>query len=217
MRRSRFRIRAAGFSLLEVLVTMVIVALIVTLLMQGLSQALDLRTRLLRHHQLAVVAGLQEQWFRDTVSAAMADLPDALGGMVGSADALEFVTSGALGGQGLQRVRWSLVPVAGGWSLHYSDPRLPELVVIEGPLADASFSYLGSDSREWEDRWEPPPADQPVAMDGLEGSRADSEALPVMVRLRAEGATGPLYWLVPVWADPAMPVLLRPDAPGSGL
>lgn len=202
MRMPRHARPAPGFSLLEALVTLVIVALIVTLLMQALGQALNLRGLVLRHQRQAIAAALQEQWFRDTVSTALSDLPDVLGRMAGKADELELVTPRALGGGDLQRVRWSLQPVAGGMALHYGDSTWPDLTVIAGPLLDATFAYLDA-AGEWHDEWAP---------------AADSqEVLPRIVRLQALTATGQLYWLVPVAADPGPPRFLRPEDAADGL
>ena len=114
MRRAR---AAAGFTLLEALVTLVVVSLIITLLMQALSQSLDLRARLLRHEDQTRVAGLQAQWFRDTVGSALPDLADALGAMKGNRDGFELVTPQPLAGPGLERIRWQLQPVDGGWAM----------------------------------------------------------------------------------------------------
>ena len=195
--------RHQGFSLLEAIVTLVIVALIVTLLMQALGQSLDLRERLLRHQRLATVGALQEQWFRDTVSSAMADLGDGMGRMTGSADTLELVTSGPLGDGGLQRVKWWLEPTDdGGHALHYADATFPDLVVVAGPLRDARFAY-SEGGPEWSERWEP----EATAVD----------VLPRMVRLQATTTTGGLDWLVPIAANPRVPGFLRPQDAASGL
>lgn len=202
MGRASFPRSVRGFSLLEAIVTLVIVALIVTLLMQALGQSLDLRARLLRHQRLATVASLQEQWFRETVSSAMADLGDGLGRMAGKRDSLELVTPGPLGDGGLQRVKWWLQPVDGGLALHYADSTWPDLVVVAGPLQDASFAYLDG-AQEWSDRWEP--------------EAAAIDILPRMVRLQARTATGDMHWLVPVAANPRLPGYLRPHRATDGL
>lgn len=202
MRLHRHARPAPGFSLLEAIVTMVIVALIVTLLMQALGQSLNLRGRLLRHERQATVAALQEQWFRDTVATALSDLPDGFGRMAGTADTLELVTPRPLGGGELQRVRWFLRPVPGGMALHYADATWPDLAVIEGPLLDAGFAYLDG-AGDWHSEWAP---------------KADSqEVLPRIVRLQALTATGDLHWLVPVAADPAPPRFLRPEDVVDGI
>jgi len=193
---------APGFTLLEAIVTLVIVSMIVTLLMQALGQSLDLRSRLLRHQRQATVASLQEQWFRDTVASALADLPDGLGQMAGSADTLALVTPRPLDGGGPERVRWSLQPVQGGWALHYADATWPDLVVIEGPLREAAFAYLdGLDT--WHSEWAPQVGAQ--------------EVLPRMVRLQALTATGEMHWLVPIVTDPRPPRFLRPQDAADGI
>jgi hypothetical protein len=202
MARTGFPARSRGFSLLEAIVTLVIVALIVTLLMQALAQSLDLRERLLRHQRLATVASLQEQWFRETVSSSMADLGDGLGRMAGTGDTLELVTSVPLGDGGLQRVKWWLQPVPGGLALHYADSTWDDLVVVAGPLQDASFAYLDG-GLEWSGRWEP--------------EAEATDILPRMVRLQASTATGELQWLVPIAAHPRVPGYLRPQDAASGL
>lgn len=192
--------RARGFSLLEALVTLVIVALIVTLLMQALRQSLDLRSRILRHQSETRVASLQEHWFRDSVGGAIADLPDAFGRTQGSADSLELVTLEPVAADGVSRVRWWLEPVQGGAALHYSDPASPDITVVPGPLREARLRYLGSDG-QWTDTWAP-----------VEG---DLVELPRMVWLSALTADGNLDWMVPVIADPALAPLLRLDDNGN--
>ena len=193
-------IRARGFTLLEALVTLVIVALIVTLLMQALQQSLDLRVRLLRHQSEARVASLQEHWFRESVAGAMADLPDAFGRMEGRADSLALVTLQPVGMRGVARVRWWLEPVDGGHALHYADPAWEDITVIPGPLDEARFEYLAPGG-EWTDQFLPE-ADDLIVM-------------PRMVRLRARTADGSVDWMVPVLADPRLPILLRPLDPGT--
>lgn len=195
---------AAGFTLLETIVTLVVVSLIVVVLMQALQQALDLRTRLLRHERGTRMASLQEQWFRDSVSAAIADLPDAMGRMEGSATAFELVSAAPLSGNGLGRIRWALPKVDGGQALAYGDQGWRDLPVIRGPLQDASFAYLDAQG-QWHDEWKP--GDAPGADDGL----------PRMIRLQAATTTGPLTWLVPILATPQLPLSLRPEALGVGL
>lgn len=193
-----------GFSLLETIVTLVVVAMIVGLLMQALTQSLNLRSRLLRHQSTSLVAGLQEQWFRESVSAAVADLPDALGAPAGSSRSLELLTVRPLGDSGaLDRIRWSLHAAGnGGDSLFYSDSSWNDLIIVPGPLYKASFSYLDR-SGAWHDSWQP-----------IEG---EEEVLPSLVRLSAHTASGTLVWYVSISADPRSLLLLRPEDPASGL
>lgn len=191
-----------GFTLLEAIVTLVIVSLIVAVLMQALGQALNMRTRVLHYQRESRLASLQEQWFRDTVGSAVSDLPDAFGRLRGSAGSLELVTPAALGGGGLQRIRWSLRPVPGGHALHYHDATWADGVVVAGPLQNAAFAYLGRNG-DWLREWEP--------------AEDANILLPRMVRLEGMTTSGPLLWLVPITADPAPPVRLETEDATRGL
>jgi prepilin-type N-terminal cleavage/methylation domain-containing protein len=219
MNRARRRQRAnanAGFTLLETIVTLVVVSLIVVVLMQALQQALSLRTRLLRHERETRTAVLQEQWFRDSVASTIADLPDALGVMQGSADAVSLVTAAPLAGPGLARVTWSLRPVQGGYALDYAESGGTPTTILPGPLADAAFDYMdagGNWLHEWKvvPKGELPPASNEMA------PPQEPDQLPRMLRLQATTATGHLLWLVPIVAVPHPPQLLRPEEIGIGI
>lgn len=199
----RGRHAAAGFTLLEAIVTLVVVSLLVAVLMQALSHALNLRTRLLRVQAEARTDFLQEAWFRDAVGGAQADFDNALGAMDGSAESLSYATPVPLVAQGMSRARWWLAGRSGEASLRYADSAVEDLVIVQGPLRDASFAYLSRDG-EWHDTWRPD-ADDP-------------ERLPRLVRFEATTPRGRLYWLVPLLADPIPKETLRTDeAAASGL
>lgn len=184
----------AGFTLLEAIVTLVIVSLIVAVLMQALLQSLKMRERLIRYQRESRMETLQEPWFRETVAAAVVDLPDALGGFEGDREQFEFVSAAPLTGAGMQRVRWWLAPGSSGYALHYADRAFGDAVVIEGPLRDAAFSFRGR-TGEWLPVWRP--ADD------------DPERLPRLVRFEAETGTGRILWIASIAADPELPPLLR--------
>lgn len=195
------RSRQRGFTLLEALVTLVIVAMIVATLMQALTQALSMRTALIRYQREAREASLQEMWFRDSVAGAVADLPDAMGPLRGSARELSVPTLAPLTGGGLVRVQWRLQPVDGGDALVYRDPRSAELVVLAGPLTGAKFEYRGGDA-DWRTDWNPAP---------------DGDALPRAVRFTAAGTARDIDWLVPLVAAPKPPDMLRPEPVADAL
>ena len=188
--------RCGGFTLLETVVTLVIVSLLVATLMQALSHSLNLRTRLLRLQGEARTDFLQEAWFRETVAAAQADLDDAMGGLEGAPDSFSYATPMPLVARGMSRVRWWLDAGTEGASLHYSDPETPDLVLVRGPLREASFAYLDHDG-QWHEHWKPEPE--------------DPERLPRLVRFEATTPKGRLYWLVPLLSDPMPLELMRPD------
>lgn len=215
-RRAGRRARARGFTLLETIVTLVIVSMIVVVLMQALRHSLALRTRILHHEQAARMDALQEQWFRDTVHGALADLPDGLGAMQGGASGFELVSAAPLSGPGLAKIRWSLRGDASGAALVYDDAQWQGLEVLPGPLLDARFEYLGADGT-WQGEWQQPPVSAPAAFDEMGAAPAAVEALPRMVRLSARTATGELSWLVSIPAHLQPPQLLRIEGSGFGL
>ena len=195
------RIRMRGFSLLEAIVTLVVVSLIVTVLMQALAQSLDMRERLVRHQRQARTAALQEQWFRDTVASSLSDLPDALGHLRGDTHRLEVLTPVPLLGEGMARVRWEVIKTDDGLALGYSGPGWSG-VVVQGPLQDARFAYMDRQGG-WQDTWAPE-----VPEDADPGA---VPMLPKMVRFQATTTRGELVWLVPVRSDPYVPRRLRAD------
>jgi prepilin-type N-terminal cleavage/methylation domain-containing protein len=179
-----------GFTLLETVVTLVIVSLIVAVLMQALGQALSMRSRILRYQRDSRIASLQQQWFRDSVEGAVVDAPEALGALSGRPERLEFVSAAPLGGPGVQKVRWSLDRVDGGVALHYTDRILGDIQVVPGPLQEATFDYMDAQGT-WKAEWVPEPG--------------APEVMPRLVRLRARGATAAIEWLAPVHVDPVPP------------
>lgn len=192
---------ASGFTLLETLVTLVVVAMITALLMQALGFSLGIRERLLRHQAIVRVSALQEQWFRDSVSAAAADLADGLGAAQGSSEQFSLVSADPLGGAGLRRIVWALAPRDDGLALVYRDDGGAELEIIPGPLLQARFDYLGQAGAFVPD-WAPDAADKRAPV------------LPRLVRLQAQTTRGELLWLAPLISDPVPSLLLRPDADG---
>src|SRR5690606_36177901 len=141
-------------TLLETVVTLVIVSLLVTMLMKALSHALSLRTRLLRVQQESRTEMLQEAWFRETVAAAQDDLDDAMGSMEGDARSLAFASMMPLASPGMSRVRWWLDGGADGVSLRYSDATANDLVIVAGPLQAGAFAYMDH-AGALHDEWKP--------------------------------------------------------------
>ena len=71
--------RQWGFTLLEAIVTLVIVSLLVTILMQALGQAMSLRTRLLRFDGENRVAGVAQLAGERRILAGRPDRQHAAG------------------------------------------------------------------------------------------------------------------------------------------
>lgn len=189
----------AGFTLLEAIVTLVIVSMLVTVLMNALSQSLSLRTRMLRVQGESRQMLLQEAWFRDSVSGAQPPTRrNEADGFEGDAGGVRLMSAAPLADAGSARIEWRLGPDADrGIALHYLDPASGDLVVVPGPLRDAAFSYLGEDGGDWVSEWR-----STTPKDASRLTEKGSGTLPRLVRFQATTATGRrLHWLVYLPAD----------------
>ena len=182
--------RQRGFTLLEAIVTLVIVSMLVTVLMQALGQAMSLRTRLLRFDGENRTAALQDSWFRESVGGVQRDVEPAPDAVLGTHDWLEFVTPAPLAATGFSNVRWWL----DGGQLHYADRQVNDVVIVPGPLQDAGFTYL-DESGAWVQQW----------------PWSQHKRMPRMIRFSAGTARGALDWIVPVMADGQDPEMLKLD------
>lgn len=185
--------KARGFSLLEAMVTLVIVSFVATILAQSLVHLLALRERV-RDHDAAARAGLlHERWFRDTVSAAIADELGMPGAFEGGPDWVRLQTQNPLRGDGIDVVEWRLAGAPGQKTLEYTQGG-QSWVVVAGRWQEPRFRFLDRKGR-WHDAW-------PVA-------DAKGEYLPRAVSLEAEANSGPTTWLVAMAADGSLPMVLR--------
>lgn len=180
--------RARGFSLLEAMVTLVVIALVATLLMQSLAHVLAVRERVLRHERDARVAVLHERWFRDSVAAAAADLPGDAPAFAGDARTVRFTTLDALKSGGTASVSWRIVEAGQGLALEYAeDGGLWRLGAAD--LEQATFAYLDAAGR-WHAAW-------PV-------EASPRELLPRAVRMASRSASGESAWWAHVGAAPGL-------------
>ena len=72
-----------GFTLLEMLVVLVLTALVVGMVFEGLGRVADLRVRLARHLDGALDETIVGSWFRTSVAALQTDLEGAGGAFRG--------------------------------------------------------------------------------------------------------------------------------------
>lgn len=192
--------KARGFTLLEALVTLVIVAMVATLLMQSLFQVLGLRERVLRAEQEARVSALQERWFREAVAAAVADLPDGAAPFAGDARGIRFQSLDPPGAQRFAIVEWRLRDAPGGVVLDLAtDPEEVPVPILQ--VRRAEFRYLDAGGT-WHPVW--PPALEPGAP-----AVRDDRALPRAVELTMDADRGPHSWRVDLGAGPRLPLPLR--------
>jgi general secretion pathway protein J len=202
-------VNARGFSLLEALVTLVILSMIATVMMQSLSQVLDLRERVLRSERDARVAALEERWFRESIGAAVADLPGAAGAFQGDSRSMRFLGLDPLDGSGLAVVEWRIeaTPAGARLELRQGDRAWP----LRGGFGAATgFRYLDAAGR-WQSRW--PPAAEPGAApaDAAIAGPNVREVLPQAVAIglgEALEPEGPV-WVADIGASAGLPLPLR--------
>jgi prepilin-type N-terminal cleavage/methylation domain-containing protein len=196
---SRMGSRHRGFSLLEALVTLAIVALVAGLCMQALLQVMALRERVLRHDRDARASALHERWFRDSVGASLPDLPRGVARFEGDGEGVRFLTASPLKGRGVASAGWRLRNDGVERNLEYRQADESWAMPV-GPFIDARFTYQAADGR-WHAAW--PRREVPA------------EVLPRAVRLAAVGASGRrLEWSASVDSAPFLPpVLLMDEGP----
>ncbi len=208
MKRSMSR-GQAGFTLLEAVVTLVVVSMLMALLMQALSQSLGLRTRLLRLYGESRQMLLQEAWFRENIATAQPPTIGTGDAFEGAADSVSFISAVPLVTGGSGRVRWWLAQdEGGGMSLNYSDSAVKQLVIVKGPLRDARFSYASTDE-QWMQQWRGEVPD-PAQLPSFDAQQAPGEPaapppppiLPRLLRFQAVTAQGrQLDWVVHLPSD----------------
>lgn len=188
-----------GFSLLEALVTLVILSLVATVLMQSLVHVLGVRERVLRNERESRAAVLQQAWFRESIGAALADLPQGGQPLRGDGKHLAFLSLDTLDGGAFAEVRWILVPDGRGLALehHIGASRW---TLLKGLPDDTEFRYL--DARgQWTGIW-------PMPSDRADG-RNPPQSLPRVVALASADAESAFTWAAAIGASPGLPMALE--------
>ena len=170
---------AQGLTLIEMLVVLVLVALLSTLLIQGVGFFLGKYAAVKRVHRESSLATLHQQWFVASVQAMVPSRLDARR-FAGDASSFEGVTLQPLAAEpGLPvRARWSIGDDGEPKSVVYAEEGGTTWTVWTSDGGRLAFQYADS-ARQWHDRW-------PVASD-------TREHIPRMVRLVA--TNGRTVWL----------------------
>jgi prepilin-type N-terminal cleavage/methylation domain-containing protein len=166
----------AGFTLVEVLVTLVLMGIVAAIVFGSLGQVLDARSRLRPYLDQSEETTLVASWFRQTVQALIADYDTGKNRFAASATGFSGLTASPLIGP-------SGTPTAFRWVLQYDPGRdVTVLEYAENPSNilqiarwnghDAVFSYYGQD-QQWRRSWPLPDLDQ----------SGKSPQLPQLVRL----------------------------------
>ncbi|HZT87006.1 MAG TPA: type II secretion system protein [Stellaceae bacterium] len=208
----------AGFTLVEMLVVLAIVAAITSILFFAFARVLDIRVRL-----AAFLAGTDEPtliagWFRGSIEGLMPDAKGGDGVFAGSARRFSGLSVAAIDGP-------PGVPVAVAWSLDYEPGAGPggrtylryqagtqkQWTVASWPGNVGGFTYCGA-GLTCTETWPPP---QGTAALGAV-STAVPPQLPALVRLDAVKTDKPWPILAAPKAArdplPKLPNLLRPSS-----
>jgi len=174
-----------GFTLLEVLVVLLVVSLVSTLLVQGISLVLNMRYRFADHLHYQQAAVLQSYWFRQVCMGLTPDMPEGEGVFSGTGRQMHGLTLAPLQGEvgGAKQVDFSFERKAAALVLTYRQDDECSFELVRWPAGQGRFSYLDSNGH-WYDQWPP-----------FLGNHAQ---LPLAVRLQVESGRGPLVWLVNV-------------------
>lgn len=216
---------AAGFTLLEMLLALLLFALASSLVLQALDSLARVERRLADNHLFASDAALRRQWVLQALAGLMhAPGTDALPPR-GNAQVLEAVSSAAPwpGAGGAQGMRLLLEPAQGGSTT----------VLLAQPIASSAphgtFAPLGQErllaqdgvvgprwelmrwqgpgrwryldeAGQWQDAW-PPPLGRPL------GSRVDADVPPLRMpkAIALVGAPGGVLLATPQAGDNPMP------------
>ena len=168
-----------GLTLIEMLVVLVLVALLSTLLIQGVGFFLGKYAAVKRVHRESSLATLHQQWFVASVQAMVPSHLDARS-FAGDASSFDGVTLQPLAAEpGLPvRARWSIGHDGEPKSVFYTEEGGTTWTVWTSDGGRLAFQYADA-ARQWHDRW-------PVASD-------TREHIPRMVRLIA--TNGRTVWL----------------------
>ncbi len=184
---------ASGFTLLEMLVVLVLVALVVGLLFEGLGRVADLRLRLARHLDSALDSAIVASWFRSSVVAmlpAQEGAADALRGGPAEMSGLTLQPLDQPTGAAVA-FAWRLAPEPSSGLIRLSyrgaDGSWREIAAWSG--STARFLYAGPDG-DWREEWPPPLGAGRTPLGRVVEMRQPQ--LPRFIRL--DGGSGPESW-----------------------
>ncbi len=193
-----YTIRAAGLTLIEMLVVFVLLGLVSTLLFQGTGFFATRYETVQRLHREGSVTGLQQHWFISTVQA-LVPYGRETRRFLGNADSFEGITLQPLAAEpGMPAgARWFIDERDGLQTVVYREERGPYVGGVEWPVFASDepglrFQYADAQG-QWRVRW--PVEDAPL------------EWLPHAIRLAAPGQ-GTL-WIARI--DPSAAPLLTEE------
>jgi general secretion pathway protein J len=151
MSSNRHKLQRA-FTLIEMLVVMIIVAMVVTLIVQGFGYTLGVYQRVVKNQNNAYQQVFAYDWFTSSLQAQVAMRPKDRG-LEGDAHQLHtFSYQPLLAQQGLKtRIGWELVDQGGELQLNYREAN-QQFIVQRWTGAAGRFEYL-DEKGQWVMRW----------------------------------------------------------------
>ncbi len=148
----------AGFTLVEVLVTLVLLSVVAAIVFGSLGQVLDARARLRPYLDRSEETALVASWFRQTVQALIADYDTGKSRFIATESGFSGLTASPLiGSPGTPTAfRWGLKyePGIDVTFLEYGEKPSNTIQIARWSGKDAVFSYYGQD-QEWRRAWSP--------------------------------------------------------------
>lgn len=159
MRAGAARTQAPGFTLIEILVVLTIVALISGSVLLAFQRILDVRLRLAQFLDGTDTPNLIAGWFRDLVDGLVPDIKDGADQFAGSARSFTGLSVAPLNGMAgvPTRITWQLAydPDAGRTYLRYQAASDPGLTIASWPEDRGAIQYCAPDLACY-DAWPPP-------------------------------------------------------------
>lgn len=146
--------RALGFTLVEMLVVLMLVAMVSGLMYQGLIYIFNLRERVLSQVAEQNSGRLRAHWIRSSMGGLFPERTQPFGGFTGSADKMEGTTIFSLHDVAGVPVSfsWEIVGYGDYSSLHYTGREDINWEIHRWTGTGAQFRYLGLDG-EWYSDW----------------------------------------------------------------
>ncbi|EDN65723.1 conserved hypothetical protein [Beggiatoa sp. PS] len=148
--------RVSGFTLLEMLVVLFIVSLISTLLLEGFTHVLHLRSRFLVQLDNSQKGAIQEYWFQSTTTGIVTDYYKGEHIFKGNEQEFSGLTLMALDAMpGVPTsFAWQLKYTDGIMKLGYKNSQGEYWEVAHWFSQQGHFQYQGEEG-EWHDQWPP--------------------------------------------------------------
>lgn len=179
-----------GFTLIEVIVVMVIVALSTAVLFQSFAQTLELRGRLALFLAGAERATLVSSWVRGSLISLMPDYPDGEAVFDGDARRLSGQTLQSLGADHGTPEAFTLSfrrdPDADRTQLVFADSRGEELVLHGWEGSEGAFAYWQAEEERFVSQWPPPFGTRPFQLPAaiLVTLGLNGEPWPILATMR---------------------------------